>query len=260
MGGESNPANLRTAMSGVFNAPCVGRQSGQAAVEAAITLPMVLFLLLGTLQLFLMMNARIQAQYAVFRAVRVGVVNHADCRPMADAALAALLPSIARADDPVRVAHGFRARGPGAGYRYAPAEDAGHDRAIFWLDRQAPAFTGQEDVHFDQWDVGPEPRRLDARLVYWYALRIPFANWVMSRMFLGWFGIQRADGANPLLPVQAETTGGWLGPASLESELADELRRRVRMAQYSFPIVVNASMRMMSPLRKPFAQRCGVTG
>ena len=44
--------------------PSGGRQSGQAMVEAALSLPLVVFLVLGTLQLFLMLQARVLAQYA----------------------------------------------------------------------------------------------------------------------------------------------------------------------------------------------------
>ena len=41
-------------------------------METALTLPLTLFLMLGTLQLFLMLQARVLTEYAVFRAVRVG--------------------------------------------------------------------------------------------------------------------------------------------------------------------------------------------
>ena len=34
-------------------------------------------------------------------------------------------------------------------------------------------------------------------MVYWYRLRIPFANWVMTSMFLAHFGLQDFTTANP---------------------------------------------------------------
>ena len=40
-------------------------QSGQAGVESALTLPLTLFLLLGTLQLFLLLQARVLTEYGL---------------------------------------------------------------------------------------------------------------------------------------------------------------------------------------------------
>ena len=48
------------------------RDSGQALVESALTLPLLVFMVLGTLQLFMMLHARIMTQYAAYKAVRAG--------------------------------------------------------------------------------------------------------------------------------------------------------------------------------------------
>jgi len=45
-------------------------ESGQATVEAALTLPLTVFLVLGTVQMFLLLQARLLTEYAAFRAVR----------------------------------------------------------------------------------------------------------------------------------------------------------------------------------------------
>src|SRR5687768_1168071 len=68
-------------------------ESGQAAVEAAISLPLTLFMVLGALQLFMMLQGRILAHYALARATRVGSVQHGECTPMTHTAIAALMPS-----------------------------------------------------------------------------------------------------------------------------------------------------------------------
>ena len=86
------------------------RQSGQAAVEAALTLPLVVFLVLGTLQLFLMLQARILAQVAAYRAVRAGSLNHGNCLPMMHSALVTMLPTVARTDNGERLADAFSPR------------------------------------------------------------------------------------------------------------------------------------------------------
>lgn len=72
------------------------RESGQAAVETAIVLPLFVFLILGTLQLGLMHQARLMTKYAAYKAVRAGALHNADVKKMERAALAVLLPMISR--------------------------------------------------------------------------------------------------------------------------------------------------------------------
>ncbi|HLT28663.1 MAG TPA: TadE family protein, partial [Myxococcaceae bacterium] len=46
------------------------RESGQAGVESALVLPITLFMILGTMQLFMMTHARVMTEYAAYRATR----------------------------------------------------------------------------------------------------------------------------------------------------------------------------------------------
>lgn len=69
-------------------------QSGQAMVETAITMPLFVFIILGSLQLALAHQARLMAKYAAYKAVRVGALNHARVAPMERAATLVLLPMI----------------------------------------------------------------------------------------------------------------------------------------------------------------------
>src|SRR5687768_11643443 len=78
-------------------------QSGQAAVESALVLPLTVFMVLGTLQMFMMLHGRIMAEYAVFRATRAGSVNQADCRVMTHAAVASLLPTFTDTSTPTKL-------------------------------------------------------------------------------------------------------------------------------------------------------------
>ena len=73
-----------------------GRESGQVAVESAIVLPLFVFLILGTLQLGLMHQARLITKYAAYKAVRAGALNNAQKSVMERAAIAVLLPIISR--------------------------------------------------------------------------------------------------------------------------------------------------------------------
>src|SRR5690348_11066929 len=68
------------------------RESGQVAVEAALTMPLFVFLLLGILQLGLTAQARVMAKYAAYRAARVGALNHADPEAIEAAAILHLMP------------------------------------------------------------------------------------------------------------------------------------------------------------------------
>lgn len=229
------------------------REAGQAAVESALTLPLTVFLILGVLQLFQILQARVLAEYAVFRAVRVGSTNHARCGPMMDAALLVLLPSFRTfvsgdyhqgtgAGSPAeRLATEFRKHGPANGYRYDGVQyTAGggaltFSRSIMLMQREfsIPVDPARE-LEFDQ--PGP-PQRLRTTLVFWYPMRIPFANWVISKMVLGYAAV------NPLMPTQraawgGTNLGGW-GAA---------VAARAAAGEYVLPVVAEYSMRMMSPV------------
>jgi hypothetical protein len=72
------------------------RESGQAAIESAIVLPLFVFLILGILQLGLMHQARLITKYAAYKAVRAGALNNGKKAVMEKAALAVLLPIISK--------------------------------------------------------------------------------------------------------------------------------------------------------------------
>lgn len=67
-------------------------QSGQAMVETAITMPLLVFIILGCLQLSLMHQARLLTKYAAYKAVRVGAFNHGRVARMETAAAMVLIP------------------------------------------------------------------------------------------------------------------------------------------------------------------------
>lgn len=227
-------------------------------VESALTLPLVVFLLLGALQLFLMMQGRVMAEYAAFRATRVGSTNHGQCGRMLHAALLTVLPTI----------ESFMVPGPGTpGQKLAAAfrrrasnqyndvySDGGranaYGGAILWLGRARPLLAEippEQDRDFDQPEASA-PLTLETRLVFWFPLRVPFANWVMSTMMLAHFGLRAYTAQNPLMLPE---TARWVGSgARLEAAIADELRARHDTREYVFPISASAAMRMMSPAKR----------
>ncbi|ATB31967.1 TadE/TadG family type IV pilus assembly protein [Melittangium boletus] len=245
-----------------------GRQSGQAAVEAALTLPLTIFLILGTLQLFMMLQGRIMAEYAAFAAVRAGSRQHGDCKPMVHAALAGLLPSVISftggsggGSAAQKMAEAWKKRIGSPSNPDPKYQDGKHNGPVFWLVRESPKpgdFQGKEDLTFDTPEGdGSDAMRLEVRLVYWYRLRIPFADWVMSRMFLAHLGLKNYNAANPLILTQ--TQAGWTKSekrtVDLESSIRQELSSRVNSGQYVFPIHATYGMRMMTPARRTYFQQ-----
>lgn len=75
------------------------QQRGQVLVETAIIMPVMIFVILGALQLMMMMHARVMTEYAAFNAARAGIVHNADANIMRNAASIAALPLYHRTDN-----------------------------------------------------------------------------------------------------------------------------------------------------------------
>lgn len=240
---------------------------GQAAVESALTLPLVVFCFLGFLQLGALMNARVLAQYAVWKAARAGAIEQGSCRAIVHTALAVLMPAISRVDTSTRLADQFALRKNNA---YNPMSDGGHDGQIFEVVRERPLASeialvpgDGEDLFFDQ-PVGgdlntrAEPLRLELRAVFWFRMRIPFANWVISRILQAHYGIQDYAAQNPLMISQ---TAKWksdnvqltrVGDDWPGGPLEDSMSGWAANRQYLLPIRVTATLRMLSAARVDF--------
>lgn len=234
-------------------------QRGQAAVESALTLPLVVFLFLGMLQLFLLAQGRILTQLGAARATRVGSTNHGHCGRMVHAALLTVLPAIesylgqAGGTPGDKLAAAFAKRSLNAyNERYSDGGASNpYTGSIVWVARERPLMAdvqglGAQDVDFD---TVPVPMRLETRLIFWFPLRVPFANWVMSRMWLAQYGLQRYTAQNPLLLTQQ---AGWRANASgyrLDAAIAQEVLTRADRREYVFPVEASYTMRMMSPAK-----------
>lgn len=82
----------------MLNGESSSRESGQAAVESAIVMPMMVFIVLGVLQLTMIQHARIMTEYAAYNAARAGIVWNGNNERMHDAAIMSLLPTMGRTD------------------------------------------------------------------------------------------------------------------------------------------------------------------
>jgi hypothetical protein len=236
------------------------REAGQAAVEAALTMPLMLFILLGTLQLFMMMHARILTQLAAFQVTRAGSLTHANCPRMLHAGILQVLPSIEPFAKPTGISiannlanawdryknntYNGRNMNVGTGKSVALV-GAGGTGALMWIIRDfGGRAAGGDDDNFDQ-SVGA--MRLETQVVFWFPMRVPFANWVFARMMLAHYGMQAYSNQNPLMIRQK---ANWTGPGSvLSAEMRTELQGRMQAGEYVFPIVASYTMRMMTPLK-----------
>lgn len=243
--------------------PRMSRTSGQAAVETAITMPLTIFMVLGTLQLFMLLQARLFAEHAAYSAVRVGAVRHGECKAMTHAAILALLPSFTSylgeatpGNSPEqKLANAFALRTVGKidDNRYNRGDDGRHNRPVVWIFRPSPRLGSiRRDAEDDFDDPDLPSYRLEVKVVYWYPLRIPFANWVMATMYRAWFGFGDYTHQNPLLPTQQ---ANWTQQSRALDAFRTEFMTRFNDEQWVFPVSGSASMRMMTPPRRALFRR-----
>jgi len=240
-------------------------------------LPLMVFMILGTLQLFLMLQARILAQYAAARAGRAGSLNYGGCEAMTQAAIAALLPAV----HPFLGSAGSAAAdyqsafAPRMGNTFVDGEDwpmayAPQQEMIVWITREGSAFpvpapggvgalgdTGAEDDFDLLWDPADAstrpPATLEIQLIFWFPLKVPFANWVMSQVMLASYGIQSFMKENPLMPTEQ---AHWMAAsgASGRGQLVDDMHSTFSwlssQGHYAAPIFTTYATRMMTPARQ----------
>jgi hypothetical protein len=222
-------------------------QRGQAAVETALVLPMMVFLLLGILQMSLAHQARLLNEYAAFKVARAASVYRLSCGPMVRAALMALIPSMSRTGANADL----RARFTGVarrvlGQNRPPNVNFGVGGAIplVQVDYRVSDFKPHQS--FDVLlEADQRPMKVHIRLAYFYEYRIPFAGWIISRVWLAsQTPRQWAMGADPITPVRR-----WAGAVTPASERSPDwvvAQRGIDQGYFTVPLVSTWSMRMMS--------------
>jgi hypothetical protein len=247
--------------------------SGQVAVEAALVMPLFVFLILGILQLGLIAQARVMAKYAAYRAARVGAMNHADPKAIEAAAIFHLLPVLVDGKDLIQptatssdVAKKFSNhmgsdnKLPGGTQMVtavicAPLKselDGGGSRPLDAAGQQARGGQGTNaEIDFDDpanqgfpaayiRDANAVRRfrrlRLAVQVQLLYRMPIPFANWVIVNSYLG---------------VNLPSVLMMPGKGVTERAKTSQVNAVIKAAKdkaYVVPINVSYSMRMQSNL------------
>jgi len=84
---------MRGSDNSLVNPSLASGMRGQAAVETAIVMPLMTFMVLGIIQLTMMQQASLMTEYAAYQACRAGVVWNGNNDKMVDAAIVALAPT-----------------------------------------------------------------------------------------------------------------------------------------------------------------------
>jgi hypothetical protein len=180
---------------------------------------------------------------------------------MTHAAIATLLPAFARTDTAENLGRAFAAHKDD---KYQPRLDMGYNGDIVWVARSRPTLADvslTEEEDFDdpaRYQDADDVTRLEARIVFWYPLRIPLANWVLSRMFLAHLGLQTYTNVNPLMPASRANWATGASAVPLDYAIRDELSARVGRNEFVFPLQATYVMRMMTPPRPRYfaTQNC----
>ena len=89
---------------------------------------------------------------------------------------------------------------------------------------------------------------LESKVIFWFPMKVPFANWVIARIMMAHYGMQAYSAQNPLM-VNMRSTNWSANSATLSAEIYAELSGRLLAGEYVFPIVASYTMRMMTPLK-----------
>lgn len=236
------------------------RESGQAAVEAALTIPLFMFVLLGTLQLALMHQARLLTKYAAYKAVRVGALTSVDMGRMERAALAVLLPTIRRPFSPVvhkttsgvEFSTGFAQVMPNlmpeGGIKYveirvcSPTKEllGGGDEFDFDDENKTGSTSARQSGSMQQQGWKDFDRgRLSIQVTYNYRMIIPFADMMLYYIATGQ---ERAD------LMWTFRLGKQDPQVQQQAQLASKYNTMASQGLYVLPIRANYLMRMQSSL------------
>lgn len=245
------------------------RESGQAAVETAIVMPLFVFTVLGLVQLSLMHQARLLTKYASYKAARSGSINRGDQKVLEAAAISVMLPMITR-ENPIAAGSGGTQPQYGL-YKLNGASDfaTAFDEVFTSRNNQDSGkpiievtvchpLSSDVDTNkdFDDPDVNPlggntnwrpfEATKLSVQVTTYQKLIIPFAN-----AFLWWasYGAIAGEQAATMKMLRMHHDGSknqTLRKKFNKTYTLEELLSEARNGNYIMPVRGSYSMRMNS--------------
>jgi len=243
-----------------------GRDSGQAMIESALVMPLFMFVIMGSLQLSLMHQARLLTKYAAYKAVRVGALTSVDHERMERAALAVVLPTITARIGPSGehfVSHTASAGDFVSSFARVKSNQMPEDANMKYVEitvcspNKELLGSGGDELDFDAEGVisSAEMRnnsppgeqgwkdfdkgRLVIQVTYNYRMIIPFADMILYRMFMG------QERANLMWTFRL---GKQDPQVSQQQKMAEKYDGLASGGMYVFPIRANFIMRMQSSL------------
>lgn len=207
--------------------------AGQAAVESALTIPMSMFVVLGLLQMGMLQQARLLADYAAYRGTRAASVQRLECKNIKAAELAALVPALGRADDQSAWKSTFR--------RVAGNVSSGLPVLVnHWA---------VENIRtpFDK-PLAPseDPERVRIHLRFYYPMNIPFANWLLAKYFLASNAMQAWSGVDPTMATHKMNVTGTAPSDRVARQDYAIVKSYFDKKIYVAPISASWTMRMFS--------------
>lgn len=206
--------------------------AGQAAVETAIAMPMSLFVILGVLQLSLIQQGRLLADYAAYKGARAASVGRAECKTIAKAEIAALVPALGRADTAAKWVETYN--------QFSNNKDPKAGLPVVYTEWKLTDVVKPFDK---QLSPDKKPEKVHLRLYFFYPMRIPFANWLLARYFLAERGLETwANLVDPINPV-AHTQAPPSRPSGSAVVIA---KSYFDQGLYVIPVQASWSLRMFS--------------
>lgn len=245
------------------------RESGQAAVETAITMPLFVFILLAVIQLSLMHQARLMTKYAAYKAVRAGALNRGQPEVITNAAIAVMTPFLTKSS-PIYSGSGstqpqYALYQPHSASEYADAfKDVAQSRAnkessgkpIVEVTVCHPLSSDVDETKdFDDPATNPlggnndwrgyEATKLSLQVTTYFKLIIPFANAFLWWASLGKMDQQRVD-TMKMIRLSTGANNTMRKTFKNQEYTLDTLKSEAEAGNYIMPIRASYSMRMQS--------------
>ena len=252
------------------------RESGQAAVETAIVMPLFVFTLLGMLQLGLLHQSRLLTKYAAYKAVRSGSINRGEVKVMENAAIAVMLPLLAKSaprwSGSGRQEPQYMVYNVGSASKYSQAYsdvvqsrgNSAHGKKMVEVTICAPT-TQASMKDFDDPRINPddwkgfEATKLAIQVTTYMPLYIPFAN-----AFIWWAARGEEGPARALamknLRMKTKEASAEARKSPNDSWTLKELQSEAENGNYIMPVRASYAMRMHSNFKTkpPSTNECHI--